>query len=400
MKRIAIPLLCIFVLMAADSRAQRDERRYLTAPMDYSPGQVDSDTKDGDPAQDGTGISSSGVQVLGRIESAFEQLARSVGPSVVAIQAERIVAGPSDADEEGDHTQTTLSTIPVRSTGSGVIISRDGLILTNEHVVSGRMEKLMVTMHDRRRFEATVVGADSRSDLAVLRIPADNLQPAVLGDARQVRPGQFAIVMGNPFGLAVDGQAAMTVGVVSAVGRSLPERTDAKDRDYGHLIQTTADINPGNSGGPLFNIRGQVMGITTIISTTSGYSEGVGFAVPMDGVIKRVIDKLSRGESIRYGFLGARVKDYPNTPDSVEGPNPQRGAEVDQVLSGSPAALADLRVGDVITHVDDQEVRNKDELVRVIGVCAPGDTVTLRLLRNDSTISIQVTLADRKEYVS
>ncbi|MHC4092525.1 MAG: S1C family serine protease, partial [Planctomycetota bacterium] len=201
------------------------------------------------------------------------------------------------------------------SHGSGAVIRRDGYILTSTHVIEGA-DEIVVTMHDGREFEAELVQADQRSDLAVIKIEAQNLRPVRLGDLSRVRQGQWCFVVGNPFGLSnTSGKPALTYGIVSALGRDLNDELNAEDlaeaerRYYGNLIQTSAAINPGNSGGPLFNINGEMTGVVIAIASRSGVNEGTGFAIPVTRRTREIIDLLRRGEQVQYGYLGVEVSD-------------------------------------------------------------------------------------------
>ncbi|HDN85752.1 MAG TPA: trypsin-like serine protease, partial [Candidatus Omnitrophica bacterium] len=191
--------------------------------------------------------------------------------------------------------------------GSGVIIDKDGYILTNEHVIQGA-EEIKVRLPDGREFKAEVKGVDKRSDLAVIKINAHNLPVAELGDSDNLKIGQWVVAIGNPFGFAIESpQPTVTVGVISALHRYLP-RIGKRERFYDDLIQTDAAINPGNSGGPLVDLNGKVIGINVAIITTSGGYEGIGFAIPINRA-KRILGKLIRGEKILYGWLGITIQD-------------------------------------------------------------------------------------------
>jgi len=244
---------------------------------------------------------------LAQIELLQETLAAvadEVRPSLVAIRAERRVnrieqpSGQAASPGGETHRRPREQVIP--AVGSGVIIGANGLILSNEHVVHhAEPEAIECILASGERYTVRGITTDPRSDLAVLRIDAKDLRPARLGDAGTVRQGHFAIVMGNPFGSASDGagRPAMSFGVISGIGRNLTRKLD-RDRYYGNLLQTDARINPGNSGGPLFNIKGEVIGIITAISSRSGGSEGVGYAIPIDERTKAIIAQLARGEKV------------------------------------------------------------------------------------------------------
>lgn len=324
---------------------------------------------------------------LEALQAAFEQLADTLRPSVVAIQTVRralAVDGKSEASRSSEAHVTP-------SVGSGVIIRQDGRILTNQHVVEDA-EEIRIILHDGTSHPARAVHGDPRSDLAVVVIEAEGLTAARLGDLARVRQGQWAFALGNPFGMAADGAMIMSQGIVSAVGRKL--RLDPTDnRYYGNLIQTTAAINPGNSGGPLVNLYGEVIGIATAISTRSGANEGIGFAVPIESRTKAIIETLLRGETVEYGYLGAVVRDTGRSGRSVA--HNGKGAVVDRIEPGSPADKALLRTEDILLEYDGQTVENADHLVRLVGATPAGRSVLVRYVRNGRTGQTSVTLMRR-----
>src|SRR5687768_16522572 len=193
-----------------------------------------------------------------------------------------------------------------RMVGTGMVIDPDGYILTNEHVV-GEAEQLWVTTDDKKVYPAMVIGSDPRADLAVLKIPARGLPAVTWADPAKIRRGQWTIAIGNPYGLAAEGEMCMSVGVVSAIGRSLPKLSGKEDRLYSDLIQTTAQINPGNSGGPLFDINGDVIGINAAVILPQKQTNGIGFVFPMCPRVLRIINHLKEGREVVYGYMGVRV---------------------------------------------------------------------------------------------
>ncbi|MEJ2746190.1 MAG: trypsin-like peptidase domain-containing protein, partial [bacterium] len=305
------------------------------------------------------------------LQAAFMEVAKVAGPSVVGvynIQRARILGyagrprGYYDVDEF-----LRLFEIPLerRSIGSGVIIDPAGYILSNEHVV-GNADAIEVMLSDGRKFQGKVVGKDPRADLAVIKIDATDLPAARLGDSDTVRPGQWAIAIGNPFGIFEDNPTpTMTVGVISAVHRRL-DGASVGGRYYGDLIQTDAAINPGNSGGPLINLNGEVIGINAAIISPSGAYAGIGFALPVNRA-KEVLGELKKGQEIEYGWLGLGIqtlnKDLAEEfklPDSS-------GALVVTVIPGGPAAAAGLQVGDVIRECGGKSIRDTEGLMEKIG---------------------------------
>ncbi|MDD4891649.1 MAG: trypsin-like peptidase domain-containing protein [Phycisphaerae bacterium] len=339
-----------------------------------------------------------GMEQLRAEQEAFAAIAEKVAPSVVAISAKRKL---SSLDEFGDTRDEYLRKYGDRlvpSAGSGLIIDATGYVLTNEHVVEGA-EDLVVVLANRHRFPAKIVSSDPRSDLAVIKIEAKDLPAATFGDLSAVKQGHWAIAMGNPFGLAGEGKPAMTTGIVSAIGRALPNFGTAGDRHYGNLIQTSAAINPGNSGGPLLNLEGQVIGINTAISSRSGVSEGVGFAVPITPRTKEIIAQLKAGKKVEYGFLGVVVRS-PNPKESTRaGAPPYVGAIIDTVESDTPADKAKLKAGDIVIQVDEDTVEDSDHLVRAIGGSPIGRAVPLVVWRDKKKITVQVVLEKRSAMI-
>ena len=265
------------------------------------------------------------------------------------------------------------------SAGSGVIIDAGrGLVVSNNHVVKGA-DEIMVTLKDRRRFRAQLVGADPGTDIALLHIDSDNLTALAIGDSEQLRVGDFVAAIGNPFGL---GQT-VTAGIVSALGRS-----GLKIEGYENFIQTDASINPGNSGGALVNFQGQLIGINPAIIGPSGGNVGIGFAVP-SAMVKAVVRQLADNGEVRRGRLGVEIQDL--TPDLADtfdtpagGDGAIEGALISKVLSGSPAASAGLRPGDIVTGIDGQPVRTAGDLRNRVGLLPVGTEVRLEVLRGST----------------
>lgn len=271
-----------------------------------------------------------------------------------------------------------------RSLGSGFLISSDGYILTNEHVVEGAQEVEVTIAGFEQRFKAKVVGADRDLDLAVLKVNVGQPLPYLkLGNADQARVGEWVIAIGNPYGL----DHTVTVGVLSAKGRPI----DTQDRHYENLLQTDASINPGNSGGPLLNLRGEVIGINTAVKADA---QGVGFAIPSTTVQPVLNDLMTKGK-ISRPWLGVVLQEV--TPDIADilGMSKAEGVLVREVVSGGPAAKAGVKRGDVILQVDGQAVSSASELVKIIQSKQVGQTVQLLLFRRSGQVSITVTLAEK-----
>ena len=281
--------------------------------------------------------------------------------------------------------------------GSGVIIDKDGYILTNEHVIQGA-EEIKVKLPDGREYKAEVKGVDKRSDLAVIKIDAHNLPVAELGDSDNLKIGQWVVAIGNPFGFAIESpQPTVTVGVISALHRYLP-RIGRRERFYDDLIQTDAAINPGNSGGPLVDLNGKVIGINVAIITTSGGYEGIGFAIPINRA-KRILGKLIRGEKILYGWLGITIQDLNEDLRSYFGIKEKKGVIVVRVFKNSPAQKAGIKEGDLILEFNHQKIKDSRQLVRKVTATTPGDIITLTILRSGRKKEIRVKVGERPEDI-
>ncbi|MDP2654537.1 MAG: Do family serine endopeptidase [Candidatus Omnitrophota bacterium] len=339
--------------------------------------------------------------------TAIETVAEKVGPAVVSIKTQateryhvrrQYFGSPFEDDAFnrffaeffGDYPDYEQKRMGL---GSGVIIDKEGYILTNEHVVAGA-DKILVTLPDGRNFPATLKGTDPRTDLAVIKIDAENLPVAQLGDSETIKIGQWVVAIGNPFGqILSDPQPTVTTGVVSALHRSLP-KTSRRDTDYSDLIQTDAAINPGNSGGPLVNLQGEVVGINVAIFSTSGGYQGIGFAIPSH-YVKRIVNQLIKGEEIEYGYIGVAIQDMNPRLAQYFGINSTEGVVAVQVLEDSPAHDAGLKEGDVIIKVNGIPVKNGTMFVKYINNLNAGEKADLRVLRDKKELSIPVTIAKR-----
>jgi serine protease Do len=274
--------------------------------------------------------------------------------------------------------------------GSGVIVdAENGYILTNDHVVGGA-DKVKVILADEREYEAEWVRRDQRTDLAVVKIKAGNLIASPLGDSDDAKVGHWVLAVGAPFGLA----QTVTSGIVSAKGRThyskLDDRFDPR-KAYQDFIQTDAAINRGNSGGPLVNMRGEVIGINTMILSPSGAHDGVGLAIPSN-MARVILKQLADNGTVRRGYLGVGIQDISKEYANSLGLKKVRGGLVTQVQSDSAAAKAGLELEDVITAVDGEEVLNANDLKNTIATFTPGTTVTLTVIRGGKTIKIKATL--------
>jgi putative serine protease PepD len=262
--------------------------------------------------------------------------------------------------------------------GSGWVYDTAGHIITNDHVVANTTS-ISVMFSDGSKYGAKVVGTDASTDLAVLKVnaPSSKLHPLSLGDSSKLAVGDGVVAIGSPFGL----DETVTTGIVSALNRDI---SSTNNFTISGAIQTDAAINHGNSGGPLLNMSGEVVGVTTQIESDSGGNEGVGFAVPSN-TISTVASKLVKGETVQHPYLGV----------FVQAPANRSGAEVAQVKSGSPAARAGLKAGDVITSFAGKTIQSPDDLTAAVADKAPGDKVSVTYVRNGTTKTTQVTIGNR-----
>jgi len=341
------------------------------------------------------------VSALLSLDRAMETLAARVTPAVVNVTVTSRTK-PDEANEQmprdfqrffgqGPFGQFFGQGMPSQprvehGLGSGVVISPDGYIVTNNHVVEGATD-IRVTTSNRRVMKAKLIGTDPLTDLAVLKVDANNLESVPWGDSKEVRPGQTVLAFGNPYGF----QFTVTRGIVSAVNRPNPDASDR--RKPGEFIQTDAAINPGNSGGALVDARGEVVGINTFLVSPSGSFSGMGFAIPSQ-IARPTVETLIRDGKVTRGHIGVGISDV--TPENAKffGDKLASGAVVTQVDPESPGAKAGLRIGDVITAIDGQKVNDAGELQVMVGQKPPSAKITLEVLRDGKTISVPVTLEE------
>jgi len=332
---------------------------------------------------------------LDRISTALSQVAAAVSPSVVNISTSKKVqtlplnelydhplfrkffGEPPGSDQEG--MQTSML-------GSGVIVSSNGHILTNNHVIEGA-EEIVITLHDEREFEAELVGADPRSELALVKIDAENLSPLVMNENYELKVGELVIAVGIQFGLS----NTVTMGIISALGRS-----DIGIVDYENFIQTDAAINPGNSGGALVNSGGELIGINTAIFSTSGGNMGVGFAIPVK-MAKPVMESLLEHGKVIRGWLGVNIQ--PITPELAEYFNltGTSGALISEVMPEGPAAQAGLQQGDIVLEFAGTTINEANTLKDKVAQTSPGSTATIKVIRDDNTKEVEVTIEEYPE---
>ena len=275
--------------------------------------------------------------------------------------------------------------MPKHGMGSGFIVTADGYILTNAHVVANATD-VTVKLADRRELKAKVVGADARTDVALLKIEATGLPIVKFGDPKTLRPGEWVAAIGSPFGL----ENSVTAGVVSATGRALP------DSSYVPFIQTDVAVNPGNSGGPLFNMAGEVIGINSqIFSRTGGY-QGISFAIPID-VALNVKDQLAANGRVVRGRLGVGIQEVTQSLASSFGMKAATGALVSSVEKASPAEAAGLKAGDVVLKLDGKAIDRSSDLARRIAETKPGTKATLEVWRDGAAKELAVTVGEAKD---
>lgn len=350
---------------------------------------------------------SSPPALLKQLDDSFVQVAEKVTPAVVNISStkkEVSSTGGADMDQFfknhpfkeffGDEFFKKFKKGPgegrgdmrPQGMGSGVIVSPEGLILTNSHVVKDA-DEIKVNLSDKRSFNAKVIGADPESDIALIKIEATGLPIAELGDSNKLRVGEIVFAIGNPFGL----NRTVTSGIVSATGR-----TNVGIIDYEDFIQTDAAINPGNSGGPLVDIEGKVIGINTAIASRSGGYQGIGFAIPSNSA-KLIMDDLQKGGKVRRGLLGVNIQDLNDSLAKSFGRNDSEGALVSQVIEGSPAEKAGIKSGDIILKFNGKPVSGAAQLKNLVGREKPGSDAKLSIYRDKKMMDLTVKIAERTQ---
>ncbi|HEV8663340.1 MAG TPA: DegQ family serine endoprotease [Candidatus Methylomirabilis sp.] len=344
------------------------------------------------------GAAKPSLEALQAVQEAFVEVAERVKPAVVNInttqkarpprrpQVDPFFRGPfreffGDDFFERFFREGPRRDLERRSLGSGVIIDQQGFILTNNHVIE-RADEIQVTLSDKRTFKAKVVGTDPKTDLAVIRIEkATGLTPARLGDSDRIRIGEWAIAIGNPFGLS----QTVTVGVISATGRSNVGITAYED-----FIQTDASINPGNSGGPLLNVRGEVLGINTAIVAAG---QGIGFAIPIN-MAKGIKDMLIAQGRVVRGWLGVQIQSLTEDLAAQFGVKPDEGVLIANVLKDGPAEKGGLKAGDVVLEVDGAKVTGVSQLQRLVAAVPPGKQVNLKVRREGGDLFLTLAVGE------
>lgn len=316
----------------------------------------------------------------------FSEIVKAVSPSVVNISTTRTVTTPPTLEDLFEflppYGNSQGKKWKEMSMGSGVIVSSDGYLLTNYHVVE-QADEIKVTLHNRRTFKATIIGADPKTDLVVIKINAKDLPVASWGDSDNLQVGDFVLAIGNPYGLT----HTVTMGIISATGRA-----DVGIADYEDFIQTDAAINPGNSGGPLVNIKGEIIGINTAIFSRTGGYQGIGFAVPSN-MAKVIKDSLIKEGKVLRGWIGIMVQDL--TAELAERFNLKEpfGVIITDVTKQSPAYIAGLKRGDIILEFDGKVISESAVLRNLVAQSKIGTVANLKIWRNGQSFNIQITVA-------
>ena len=379
---LSLPILAALALAACGDNTP-------TPPAASEPPSIIKQTEP--PKADGT---------VGMMLPDFAQLVAREGGAVVNIQAsrerdeddnngnedpfmeffKRLTPNAPDFSEDDNATSANF--------GSGFIISPDGYILTNTHVIKG-MTNIKVTLNDKRQYPAKLIGQDEKSDVALLKIEAKNLPTVKIGNPDELRSGEWVAAIGAPFGF----ENSVTSGIVSAKNRTLP------DDGYMPFIQTDVAINPGNSGGPLFNLKGQVVGINSQIYSHSGGFMGISFAIPIN-VAMNVADQLKATGKVERGQLGVVIQEVSYDLAKTFGLNKPTGALVAKVLAGSPAEQGGLKVGDIIRSVNGSEVRSSSDLPMTISSLKPNQTVKLGVWRKGQMLDVEIKLGTQNDIAA
>jgi serine protease Do len=350
------------------------------------------------------------MPVVARELPDFTELVEKYGPAVVNISTTAKKNQDTTTEEEGEEEKPRheipglpedsplyeffrrffdneggndfLEERPSTSLGSGFIISSDGYVVTNNHVINDSSE-IFVRLSDRREFLAKLIGADKRSDIALLKVEATDLPSVKLGSATNLKVGEWVLAIGSPFGF----EYSATAGIVSAKGRSLPSDT------YVPFIQTDVAINPGNSGGPLFNLDGEVIGINSQIYSRTGGFMGLSFAIPVN-VMQDVVEQLKAHGKVSRGWLGVLIQDVTRELAESFGMKKPAGALIAKVLPDSPAAAAKFQVGDIIIDFAGKTIERSADLPPIVGSTTVGSTVTTNVIRNGKEVKLEVTIAE------
>ena len=327
-------------------------------------------------------LNAGSVPGLAALDDEFVRVAEAVIPSVVSITARK--NSSADPREEFLRQYFGLGQPPKEETGSGVIVSEEGHIVTNLHVIDGAQD-VVIVLSDGQRHPAQLLGVDPFSDLAILKIDAPGLKPLAFGDSEKVRVGQMVFAVGAPYGL----QETVTMGIISGRDRLISSET------VNEFLQTDAPINPGNSGGPLVNIRGEIVGINNRIKTESGGSQGVAFSIPSN-TVRRVLEQILEHGRVLRPYLGVVMAPMDAAMARQLGLPSSGGALVDAVLQGSPADLGGIRAGDVILKFDGRDIRDFNDLRKRVALAATDKEVQVEIMREGRTMSLPVTIVEQQ----
>lgn len=362
---------------------------------------------------------------LESINTSFKAVAKAIQPTIVSIKVKTeapkptakkeqdpnnpfkfFFHGPNGSGGEGDEEDMNPFSMPQQGPseglGSGVIVTSDGYILTNNHVVENAAKKggITVKLTNKHEYEGRVIGTDPTTDLAVIKIEANGLPVAALGNSDDASVGEWVLAVGNPLGL----ESTVTTGIISSIGRAINifDESRAKNNagySIANFIQTDAAINPGNSGGGLFNAKGQVIGINAAIATRTGMFAGYGFAIPIN-LAKTVATDLIKTGHVNRGYIGVRIKAIDQTEAEALGLNVPRGVRIESVEKASAGETAGLHEGDVILSVNGEETNESNQLQGLIALHHAGDNVALKIWRNGKEIDKNVTLRPRADVAS
>lgn len=337
-----------------------------------------------------------GIEKLNTISEVFASVAQAVKPTVVSIATEKTTSPRPQSRQSPQNNpfgdlfdffqqpgNPQLEQEHQSALGSGVIMTKDGYILTNNHVVAG-FDKIKVTMADERTFDAKLIGRDPKTDLAVIKIDAKNITAIPVGNSDKAREGEWVLAIGNPMGFS----HTITAGIISAKGRS-----NLRLAQYENFIQTDAAINPGNSGGALVNLRGELVGINTAIASRTGTYSGIGFAIPANMAQSVMKSLISNGKVIR-GWLGITIQDLDENVAQAIGLKNRAGSLVSNILKDSPAAASKLQTGDVIIALNGNTIKDSDDLRYRIADISPGTTIKLKVQRGTQQKKISITLGE------
>ncbi len=340
-------------------------------------------------------------ETLFALNEAYHKIGTFVTPSVVYVEVEMDPGTKDDGDISQffykffgpDFRFDMPRRAPERGAGSGVIITANGYILTNNHVVAGAKKNgIKVQLSDTREYRAKLIGTDKYTDLAVIKIEANDLTVAALGNSDEVEVGHIVFAIGAPLGL----KSTMTMGIVSALGRQIGIINDESGYGIENFIQTDAAVNPGNSGGPLVNIKGEVVGINTAIATTNARYQGYSFAIPIN-LAKKVATDIIKTGSVKRGYIGIRIEPVDAVTAKAAGLDKPRGVKVRDVNEKSAGEEAGIQAGDIILTIDGKEVNSPNALQSMVASKSPGDVVVLKVWRDKKEITLQVKLKPRTD---